>query len=327
MLNADRETLNDKLIDLMVMRTTQEDGSPYVRADGTFGLYCGNVRGGLYSAYHLIDGLKLGGLFDAPQAPRTDLDTAVYELTRENVFRPFPEVKLFWNEMGQLQVEVKTEKPLTDILDALDAATKHAKANVRQRFNEKAKWQDDALTDYHRDRMGTVFGPAVDAAFFQAYMRYRFEKDLDVTGIAMTEEPLDDNSKKMLQDERPRHVCMFDAHRDAPMHPSDFVSDLGKTFTGKVAVMMFQSQPGFDDLRLQIAGTAARLTADILDNDSAGARKAANILRATFAPDVMKKIDAEIDNRDRGLNLAQDLKEGTRSKITAMARPKFKANP
>lgn len=321
----DRELLLDKITDLMALQTVPKETIPYVSADGSFGVKAELGESGLYSMYHFINTLGRGKLFANPQRDRSDLDTAMYELRRNNPFQIFDEVKLFINPDDQFQVTVRTEKSVDDIVLVIDGGIAAARKEVRRRAAEKQKWEDDKRADLERNKMPDVFSPAADGAFAAAYLAMRISEDVPSSNITTMFAEADPELAKFTKDYRPRLRAEYDLDPAANFAPVNAFNNekLPKVFNGQMAIHFNMTVRQGERMDVEVAGTPARLTADILDNDIAGARRAAEKLQGQLGDDELKKVFAEINRRDTTKQLADEVQAGTKVPVSAPRTAKF----
>lgn len=325
MTSDDRELLLDKITDLMALQTVPKESIPYVAEDGSFGVKAELGEGGLFSMYHLIDTLGRGGLFANPQRARSDLDTAMYELRRNNPFQVFDEVKLFINADDQFQVSVRTEKSVEEVVSVIDGGISAARKEVRRRAAEKQKWEDDRRADLERNKMPDVFSPAADSAFAAAYLSMRIAEEVPSSNITTRYAEADPELAKFTKDYRPRLRAEYDLDPAADFGPVNAFNNekLRKVFNGQMAIHFNMSVRKGERMDVEVSGTPARLTADILDNDIAGARRAAEKLQGQLGEDELKKIFAEINRRDATKQLADEVQAGTKAPVSAPRTAKF----
>jgi len=325
MTSDDRELLLDKITDLMALQTVRGDSIPYVAADGSFGVKADMGESGMYAMYHFINNLSRGKLFDKPQRERSDLDTAMYELRRDNPFQVFDEVKLFINPEDKLQVTVRTEKSVDDIVSVIDGGIAAARKEVRRRAAEKQKWEDDKLADLERNKMPTVFSPVTDSAFAAAYLAMRVAEEIPSSNITTRYREYDPELAKFTKDYRPYLRAEYDLDPSANFGPvNDFNNEkLPKVFNGQMAIHFNMTVRQGERMDVEVAGTPARLTADILDNDIAGARRAAEKLQGQVAEDELKKVFAEINRRDTTKQLTDEVQAGTKAPLSAPKTARF----
>lgn len=311
MLDKDgKKQLRIKLSALMDQHKSDWPGHPYAHDDGTFGVTAGKLQGGLYAAYFLIDSLAAGGLFKGAQNPRTDLDTAVYELGGDKVFKVYDEAELFWNKDGELQVRVTTDKPLSDIVSAIDHGIKSAQDEKDREAKRKQAYADKVNADRQRDKMPTIFSRETDLVFAAEYLRMRLEEEVPSSNIDVQPETLDPHLAELLEDERPRLAATYDLDPEANFTPVNRFNNevLPQVFKGEMAVSFNMTAKKGDRMDVSVVGTPARLTADILDHDLEGARKVYARLSDGLSPDMRKKITDAIDRR-YSLQVAQSLKD------------------
>jgi hypothetical protein len=319
MNSQEKDQLLDKLIDFMALHKEWDSdgkGIPYVSDDNTFGVRCGPKRGGLYAAYFLMDGLQKAGLLARGRHPRTDLDTATYELTLDTVYEVYDGAKLYWNEDREIEVSISTEKSFADISTAIDRAMESARAEHRRSMRSTMDYKEKMREDRRRDRLPDIFSAEADSAFVKAYLEYRIEQEFPKSNVEFEEQGSNPELEKLLNDSRPRLEVSFD-HPEGENYARchDFRFRLDKVFTGSCAVM-----PVDRDHRdaMQIAGTFARLTADILDNDTPGAKNAAAKITPKF-PALKQKIEAEIDNHAAAREAVAGARKGLAKNITVGA--------
>ncbi len=325
MTSDDRELLLDKITDLMAMQVVHGDTIAYVDSDGSFGVKAEKGEKGLYSMYHLIDSLSRAKLFDKPQRDRSDIDTAVYELRRNNPFQVFDEVKLFINAQDQFQVTVRTEKPLEEVVTAIDGGISAARKEVRRRAAEKQKWEDDRIADIERNKMPPVFSPATDSVFAKTYLAMRVAEEIPSSNITTVYREPDQEIAQFTKDFRPRLRAEYDLDPSANFGPvNEFNNEtLRKIFNGQMAIHFNMTVRNDERMDVEVSGTPARLTADILANDIAGARRAAEKLQGQLGDDELKKVFAEINCRDTGNQLAAEVQAGTKAPVSAPRTAKF----
>ncbi len=152
--------LTAKIQELMNLhKTSWHGGTPYVDADGSFGVLCGTVKGGLYSAYFLIDKLAQAGLFAGSENPEQSLDDAVYKMTQGNPMQVYAEAQVSWNENNEIQTRIRTDKLEVKILAALAGAIEIVKEELRQKRkkeDEYAAWRE---ADQKREEMPAIVSP------------------------------------------------------------------------------------------------------------------------------------------------------------------------
>lgn len=322
MSKADQKHLRIKLAALMDEHKNNWPGHPYVAEDGTFGVKAGKLRGGLYAAYFLIDSLAAGGLFKGSQNPRTDLDTAVYELAPDKVFNVYDEAELFWNKDGELQVRITTEKPLADIVAAIDHGIRDAQEEKDRKAKQKQAYDDKVKADKQRDKMPTVFSKETDLAFAAEYLRMKVEEEVPSRNIVVDQETPDPHLADLLEDERPRLRAEYDLDPEADFGPVNRFNNevLREVFRGEMSVSFNMTVKKGERMDVSLAGTPARLTADILDHDLEGARKVLASLSGSFSEQTRKKVKDEIDRR-YSLQVAQSLKDNLQGAGVHPKRP------
>lgn len=325
MTSDDRELLLDKITDLMALQTMRNDSIPYVAADGTFGVKADKGESGMYAMYHFIDSLSRHKLFDSPQRSRSDMDTAMYELRRDNPFQVFDEVKLFINADDQFQVTVRSEKTVDDIVAAIDRGIKDARKAVRERAALKQAWEDQKRADIERNKMPPVFSPETDSAFAAAYLAMRVAEEVPSSNITTRYEGADPEIARFTNDFRPRLRAEYDLDPSANFGPVNKFNNetLPEVFNGQMAIHFNMTARLGDRMDVEVSGTPARLTADILDNDIAGARRAAEKLQGQLGDDELKKVFAEINRRDTTKQLTDQVQAGTKAPVSAPRAAKF----
>ena len=262
----DRDKLRDKIAELMALKKNEWPGHAFADEDGTFGVNCGPVKGGLYAAYFLTDHLADQKLFTGRQKARTDLDTAVYELATDNPFQIFPEVLLRWNEMKELELRITTGKPLDKIILAIDNAIAAEQATIRQKEQRDREYEEGRERDRQREKRGPVVSTHADRAILQEYVEQKVREHLPHTAFYdFACEPVDPDLGRALEDDRLRNKFRY------------FTSGWGKeneffnytlrdVFTGFCAVHVNQCAPK-GQLHFEVAGNPARLVQDILEHD------------------------------------------------------------
>ena len=98
---------------------------------------------------------------------------------------------------------------------------------------------------------------------------------------------------------------------------------LPEVFNGQMAIHFNMTARHGDRMDVEVSGTPARLTADILDNDIAGARRAAEKLQGQLGDDELKKVFAEINRRDTTKQLTDQVQAGTKAPVSAPRAAKF----
>ena len=319
MNSKEKDQLLDGLIDLMALHRdwdSEAKAIPYADDDGTFGVRCGAKNGGLYGAYFLMDKLAESGLLGKSGGNDTCLDAAMYTLRIGSVFDVYEGAKLYWNEDKEIEVAIRTDKPVGEILQALGKGMEIARDEHRSSMRMEIRSKEERRADKRRDRMPDVFSAAADTAFVKAYLAWKISQEFPKSNVTVTRKELDAELQKMLNDTRPRMEVTFD-------HPAgedykrfnDFHSSLGGIFNGSCAI----SAHGDDDRNsIDIAGTPARLTADILDHDTAGARQAAAKISAQF-PALKQKMSDEVENRAAASKAVEDARKGTAKDIVVTA--------
>lgn len=330
MNSKDREALLDKLIDLMTLHrhdSYDTRGLPYVNDDGSFGLTAGQKNGGLYAAYHLLDGLKEGGLLSGGK-PNTDLDTAAYTLRQGMVFEVYDGAKLFRSdEENEITVQI-TARPLADTMAALDKAISAEQAEHRRSAKSEMKYRNERISDRQREKMQPVVSMAADNRLVRAYLKLRIEDLFPNSDVSIERETLTPEQQKMLNDDRPRLSVSFN-------HPAgenyarwnDFHNRLGDVFNGSCAVMAHQG--GRDDPRnyMTVSGNIPRLAADILEHDSNGARKALRLLEDAMTTEQITAYKAHIERFDATKNEMASLTQGISQPLKVGGTLKIKAQP
>ena len=102
--------------------TTALSGEVFTSKDGSFGIIGGGQRISLETSYFFINSLAKAGLFTGEQKEGTSYKNAANKLLTNDVFKPYPEVSLFWNEKRKLTVKVETNKNRDEILKSIFAA-------------------------------------------------------------------------------------------------------------------------------------------------------------------------------------------------------------
>lgn len=323
---AGKKLLYAKLGDLMALYETDWPGHPYVDDDGTFGVKAGKEQGGLYAAYFLMDKLAEGGLFRGGRNPRTDLDTAAYELATDKVFRVYDEAELFWNADRELQVRITTDRPLADVAAAIDAGIASVKEEELARKRAEQANKDKVNADRQRDLMPTVFSQEADLAFAAAYLMTRLSQEVPCSNLSLSQHPVDPEFSRIFNDTRPRLRVDYDLDPASNFSPvSRFNNEvLPRVFTGYLAVQFNMTAQDDGRMYVEVAGPPARLAADILDNDLAGGRETLKRLQGRQPQDILERIEKEIDRR-YAQQVADSLKGGLKgAPVKAPGPAKFK---
>lgn len=330
MNSKDREALLDKLIDLMSLhRHDSYDmrGLPYVNDDGSFGLTAGQKNGGLYAAYHLLDRLQEGGLLSGGK-PGTDLDTAVYTLRQGMVFEVYDGTKLFRSDdENEITVQIGA-RPVADVMAALDKGIEAVNAEHRASAKSEMKYRAERIADKAREKLAPVAGMAADNSLVRAYLKLRIEDLFPHSDVQIKRETFTPEQEKILNDPRPRHSVTFN-------HPAgenytrfnDFHNRLGDVFNGSCAVMPHQGSR--DDVRngITVTGNIPRLAADLLENDSKGARRALGMIEDELTTEQLNVYKAYIERFDATKNEMTSLTQGTVQPIKVGGTLKIKAQP
>lgn len=325
----DREMLLDKLIDLMSLHRHESydtRGLPYVNEDGSFGLTAGKKSGGLHAAYHLMHNLRHAGLLSGGK-PRTDMDTAVYTLRQGMVFEVYDGVKLFRSDDENEFTVAIDARPLPEVMAALDKAIENVNAEQRRSARSEMKYRNERLADKAREKMPSVANHAADDTLVTAYMTMRVHDVFPHSGITVEARNLSAEEQKMLDDTRPRLRVSFN-------HPAgenflrfnDMKDSLGKVFNGFCAVM---AHGGNNDPRdeIDISGHMPRLAADILEHDSAGARRVLGLLKGTLEAHEIAAYAAHIERFDATKNEMASLTQGISQPIKVGSTLKIKTQP
>lgn len=317
-----KKQLRIKLAALMDEHEGQWPGHPYVDDDGTFGVRAGQLNGGLYAAYFLIDKLAEAGLFKGAQNPRADLDTAVYEMGGDMTFNVYDEAALFRNGNNEIQVRITTDKSLGDIVAAIDHGIASAQGEKNKRAQAKRAYEDQGKADKRRDRMPTIFSPETDLAFASEYLRMRLEEEVPSSDIDIRQDRLDADLARALNDDRPRLKATYELAPESGFGPVNRFNNeiLRSVFRGRLAVSFNMTAQKDERMDVSVAGTPARLTADILDHDLEGARRVHARMSEWLPPDMRKKMADEIDRR-YSLQVAESLKDNLHNKGLRPQRP------
>jgi hypothetical protein len=313
---SDRDVLLDKLLDLMSLHhhaSYDVRGLPYVKEDGSFGLTAGEKGGGLYAAYFLMDQLEEGGLLGGGQ-PGTDLDTAMYTLGPGKVFEVYDGAKLFRDEDNEITVHITTDKPLADIIAALEVGMESARADYRREAKSEIEGRNERKADKQREKMGPIGGYDADDALVTAYLTMRVHQEFPNSNIKVENTGVNPELEKILNDNRPRLRVSFN-------HPAgenfsrfnDFHSALGKVFNGSCAVS--PGMGGGPRNEIDIAGHMARLAADVLEHDAKGARRVVGMLKGTLDEAAVATYTAHIDRFDATKNEIEALTKGAAKPI------------
>lgn len=264
----DRKALRDKIGELMALEKTEWPGDAFADEDGTFGVTCGKVKGGLYAAYFLANHLSAQKLFTGRQKARTDLDTAVYELATDNPFQLFPEVKLCWNETKELELRITTDKPLDKIILAIDSALAAEQAEIRQKEQQEREYQEGRERDRQREKRGPVVSPQADLAILQEYVEQMTRTHLPHTAfVKLTTAPIHPSLVELRGNAPPCHT--FHYFTSGWGKENEFFNrTLRDVFTGFCAVSPHHNfGDKKDTLKFDIYGNPARLVQDILEHD------------------------------------------------------------
>lgn len=264
----DRETLRDKLAELMALKVNEWPGHPFADEDGTFGVNVGKVKGGLYAAYFLADHLADQKLFTGRQRARTDLDCAVYEFHAGNPFRLFPEAELRVNANDEIEMRITTAKPLDKIIAALDGAIAAEQAEIRMKEQQEREYQEERERDRQREIRGPVVSEHADMAIFQEYVEQQTRTHLPHTAfLKLTTAPTHPDLAELRGNAPPRHT--FHYFTSGWGNENEFFNrTLRDVFTGFCAVSPHHNfGDKKDTLKFDITGNPARLVQDILEHD------------------------------------------------------------
>lgn len=264
----DREILRNKVAELMALKVNDWPGHAFADEDGTFGVTCGKIMGGLHTAYFLADHLADQKLFTGKQKTRTDLDCAMCELTTSAVFKLFPEVTLRWNATLEIELRITTDKPLGKIIQALDGAIGAEQAEIRLKEQQQREYEEDRARDRRREIRGPVVSEHADMAIFQEYVEQQTRTHLPHTAfVKLTTAPIHPSLAELRGNEPPCHT--FHYFTSGWGKENDFFNHtLSDVFTGFCAVSPHHNfGDRKDTLKFDIYGNPARLVQDILEHD------------------------------------------------------------
>jgi hypothetical protein len=324
----DRETLRNKVAELMALEKTEWPGHAFADEDGSFGVTCGKVKGGYYAAYFLSDHLAAQKLFTGRQKERTDLDTAVYECWGENPFQIFPEVRLHWNQNQEVELRITTDKPLDKIIHAIDCAISAEQAEIRQKEQREREYREERERDRQREIRGPVVSKQADLAILQEYVEQMTRTHLPHTAFYdfKSERP-DERRVLFTEDERIRNQFRFYSSGWGEEN-NYFNYTLRDVFNGFCAVSPNQFAPK-GELHFDIAGNPARLVQDILEHDfkSVAAVRSALVTKNKLSiPDkaAFDSVIAEYGQKDSDANV---ITQGSAEKIKVGKPIKFGKGP
>lgn len=281
----DRAALRDKLAELMALKENEWPGHPFADEDGSFGVNCGKVKGGLYAAYFLADHLRDQKFFAGRQKARTDLDCAVYELGPEDPKQLFPEVKLWVDSDGEIQLRITTDKPLDKIILALDSAIAAEQAEIRLKQQQEREYQEGRERDRQREIRGPVVSKHADLAILQEYVEQKMRTHVPHTAfVKFGSGPMDPELARMLEDSRSCNTFHYlrDGEQGCGKENEFFNRTLRDVFKGFCAVHLHHpfGQGKWTQMEFDIRGNPARLVQDILEHDFKSVPAVARALKA-----------------------------------------------
>jgi len=273
--SQEKNAIHGRLEQLMAEQRRPLQGVSFVRDDGSFGLRAESSEQSLYQAYFLIDQLARAGLFARRQNPKADIDEAFYTLSSRKQIPVYDEAVLEILPGKQIQVTIKTPRPVTAILKCLEDGEGFAREDNRQADLRKQEYERERQRDREREKMPPVFGFGNDRLFVEAYVKMRVREDMGYACGEISHKPPNEDLIRLCDDHRPRVQVNYlrDPAKDY-LADNDFVTGLGKVFRGFCAVSPHQFSASDGEGRFDLAGTPSRLAADILDHDIEGAKRA-----------------------------------------------------
>ncbi len=247
-------------------------GKPYISEDGSFGVKCGTIKGGLHSAYFLVDKLAEAGLFTGKQAKGTDLDAAIYNLHLDATFQIYPEVSLYWNKEKELEVKVATQKSTKEVIEAILVAVKSADADIQEEKEKKEAHIQELILDKKKEAIDPIVSAADDACFVLEYLQNLMEQKCPNSDVRLSlnspksflSESFTASAEKYLS-QRPCFVIEYDQNNEEKFSVHNELGNdiLPDIFKGWSAVHHYS--PNKEGIfRIEVEGSPSRLRADII---------------------------------------------------------------